>query len=150
MGGGMMGGGQGGGMGGGMMGGGQGGAGHGGGQGGGMGGMMKKMMDADGDGQVTPDEARAALKARMQEFDKNGDGTLSIEEFENLNSKVMRERMVDRFQFLDNDGDGKISADEMIAPAKHMGRKQKNADAAQSDGMGMDMNADQAETKTDN
>lgn len=85
-------------------------------------GMMGPMgimsdMDGDGDGVVTPEEARAAFGNFLTEYDANGDGTLSIEEFETLHSALIREMVVDRFQHLDADGDGAITEEEMQAPA---------------------------------
>ncbi len=135
---------------GGQMGGGQ----MGGGMGGGMGGsqkMMQEMMrmhgqmgamggqmdgqmgggfalfgeaDTNGDGRVTPQEARDAQLAALKKYDANGDGTLSLDEFEALHSAAIRERMVDRFQALDNDGDGKITTDEVTAKADRMEKMQ--------------------------
>ena len=67
---------------------------------------MKQMMDADGDGKVTPEEMRTQMQAKLTENDADGDGSLSINEFETLHSAMMREMMVDRFQHLDADGDG--------------------------------------------
>ncbi len=93
-----------------------------GGMGGGAMGYMKKLLDTNGDGKITPEEARAALEALLAEYDANGDGTLSIDEFETLHSAVIRERMVDRFQKLDADGDGKITAEEMTAPVERFSR----------------------------
>jgi len=110
-GGGMMGGGN---SGGGMMGGGN--------FGGGMMGPMAGMLDSDGDGTVTVDEANAQLRAMHADFDADGDGSLSITEFEALNSSLVRNMMVDRFQFLDADGDGNVSLEEMGAPSRMMGR----------------------------
>ncbi len=119
---------------GGMMGGGQGGM-----MGGGQGGMMQMMqmmqkhrqmmggmMGDTGymswlDAGTTPEEKQAILQAKLTEFDANGDGSLSIEEFEALHSAAIREKMVDRFQALDNDGDGQVTADEMKAPATQSG-----------------------------
>ena len=71
-----------------------------------MGGGMTKMLDADGDGKVTPEEMRTQLQAKLAEYDGDGDGSLSIAEFETLHSAMIREMMVDRFQHLDADGDG--------------------------------------------
>lgn len=97
---------------------------------GGMGGSMSAMrqmmdrLDADGDGTVTPAEAREGLQALVAEYDADGDETLSLAEFETLHSALARETMVDRFQFLDDDGDGQITTGEIVKPADMMGRMQ--------------------------
>jgi Ca2+-binding EF-hand superfamily protein len=90
-----------------------------------MGGAMMQMLDADGDGNVTPQEMREQMQAKLTEYDSDGDGTLSISEFETLHTAMIREKMVDKFQHLDADGDGAITSDEMTAPAKKMERMQK-------------------------
>ena len=92
-------------------------AGHGG-QGGAL---MLKSFDADKDGTITPAEVSAGLKS----FDKDGDGTLSIAEFEALHSKIIREKMVDRFQMIDNDGDGKVTSDEITVLTDRMTKMNK-------------------------
>ena len=102
-----------------------------------MGGMKMPMMDADSDGAVTAEEARAGLTAKLTEYDADGDGALSIAEFETLHSANMREQMVDRFQGFDNDGDGQVTLEEMTAPASRMERMQ--AMKAQTGGMGQNM-----------
>ena len=56
---------------------------------------------------------RAALSARMAKFDADGDGVLSLAEFEALHSAMIRSMTVDRFQALDEDGDGYSNADEI-------------------------------------
>ena len=89
---------------------------------------MSQMMDADGDGTVTPEEMRGMMKSRMAEHDANGDGSLSIDEFEALHNTMMRGMMVDRFQHLDADGDGAVTSEEMMAPAAKMERMQKMRD----------------------
>jgi Ca2+-binding EF-hand superfamily protein len=124
-------------MGGGMMGGGM------------MGGGFDAAFDTDGDGAVSPDELRAGLAAQLKEYDADGNGVLSIAEFETLNSATIRNLMVDRFQALDEDGDGQITSDEMVAPAARMERMEmmraRGADGAngqmpmgQGAGEGMD------------
>jgi Ca2+-binding EF-hand superfamily protein len=71
---------------------------------------------------VTPEELRTQLQAKLAEYDGNGDGSLSITEIEILHSAMIREAMVDRFQYLDADGDGAVTAEEMTAPATKMER----------------------------
>lgn len=106
--------------------------GMGGGQMGGMGNMLD--MSADGEG----------LQALLEKYDADGNGTLSIAEFEVAHSASIREAMVDRFQALDNDGDGQITADEITA---QMGRMENMMGAHTGEpkaggGMGMGMNMD--------
>ncbi len=89
-----------------------------------MGGQFGEAFDADGNGTVTPEELRAGLAAQLKQYDADGDGLLSLAEFEALHNAMTRNFMVDRFQALDEDGDGKITGDEMAAPAKWMERTQ--------------------------
>lgn len=106
-----------------------------------MGGAMMQMLDADGDGNITPQEMREQMQAKLTEYDSDGDGSLSISEFEALHSAMIRETMVDRFQYLDADGDGSVTAEEMTAPADKMERMRKMRDGMKpmqpSDGAGM-------------
>ncbi|MDX5370601.1 MAG: calcium-binding protein, partial [Alphaproteobacteria bacterium] len=67
-----------------------------------------------------PEAARATMLARLAEFDADGDGSLSLAEFEALHAAMIRETMVDRFQHLDADGNGRITESEMGAPARRM------------------------------
>ena len=90
-----------------------------------MGGAMQEMLDADGDGTVTPEEASTQLQAMLKQYDADSSGTLSIAEYEALHSAVIRETMVDRFQHLDADGDGQITSEEMNAPADLAKRMKK-------------------------
>jgi len=89
---------------------------------GGMGGNLSLFgnLDTNGDGQVTPQEAKDAQLKALKKYDTNEDGTLSLTEFEALHSAAIREKMVDRFQGFDNDGDGKVTADEITAKAQQM------------------------------
>lgn len=86
---------------------------------------MTQMMDADGNGIVTPEEMRGMMQAQLTKNDADGNGSLSIEEFETLHSAMMRNMMVDRFQHFDADGDGAVTSEEMMAPAAMMERMQK-------------------------
>lgn len=87
--------------------------------------MMRIMMGPGmmGDGlyaEPEPEAARAAMLARLAEFDADDDGSLSLAEFEALHAAMIRETTVDRFQQLDADGDGRITETEMGAPARRM------------------------------
>ncbi len=96
------------------------------------GGMMRQLFDqfdTDGNGIVSADEARAGLAAQLEKYDANGDGVLSLGEFEALHADFLRETMVDRFQALDNDGDGQVTLDEITAPARMIERMQSLHDA---------------------
>ena len=57
--------------------------------------------------------------------------SMSVTEFELLWVKLMRSRMVDRFQHLDEDGSGEVSWDEFNAPVKYiLSRVDENNDGA--------------------
>ena len=91
-----------------------------------MDGDMMRMMTGPGTmgaglyAKPEPGAARAAMLARLAEFDADDDGTLSLAEFEALHAAMIRETTVDRFQHLDADGDGRITESEMGGPARRM------------------------------
>ena len=83
--------------------------------------MMGRFdSDADGNGTISGDEAHGQLQSMHTNADTNGDGALTLEEFEVLHSQMIRSMMVDRFQHLDTDGDGMVTTGEMVAPADRM------------------------------
>ncbi len=97
--------------------------------------MAMGRFDADGDGTVSSDEAHEGLQALLAEYDADGDETLSLTEFETLHSALIRETMVDRFQFLDDDGDGMVTMGEIVKPADMMGRMQAMRERMMQGGM---------------
>ena len=63
----------------------------------------------------------------------DGDGAMSLEEFQGLWLEMARSRMVDHFQHLDADGDGKITRAEYDRPFDYaMTRMDRNEDGAVS------------------
>ncbi|TDT72690.1 EF hand domain-containing protein [Litoreibacter halocynthiae] len=74
-----------------------------------------------------------AMKAKVEEFDTDNDGALTLSEFEALHVAALRERMVDRFQHLDSDGDGQITQKEIETAGTRM-----SAMTMKSGGSGMD------------
>ena len=79
-----------------------------------------ELFDANKDGIVTQDEIDKVRSDRLKRFDTNGDGKLSLKEYEALWLDAMHERMVDRFQRLDRDGDAAVTLEEFVAPTKHL------------------------------
>lgn len=86
-----------------------------------MGSNMIGNMDMNGDGNLTSEEAHEKLQSMHMMADKDGNGSLSLEEFEPFHAAMMRENMVDTFQMLDADGDGLVTQSEMVSPADRMG-----------------------------
>ena len=84
-----------------------------------------KKFDKDGDGKLSPDEAKAAREARqaemMKKFDKNGDGELSEDERKAMYAE-MKARHEELLAKYDTDKDGKLSPDE-IKVAREAGEK---------------------------
>jgi Ca2+-binding EF-hand superfamily protein len=88
--------------------------GHGRGGGPGMGGGMGLIdsFDTDNDGKVTQAEIDADRQQRLQRFDSDGNGQLTLQEYEALWLDAMRERMVRQFQAHDSNGDGSVTVVE--------------------------------------
>ncbi len=73
--------------------------------------LMEKF-DTNADRRLTQAEIDEVRAARLNEFDQDRDGVLTLVEYEALWLDAMRERMVDRFQDHDADGDGKVTREE--------------------------------------
>ncbi|MBT3549583.1 MAG: hypothetical protein HOO19_09365 [Rhodospirillaceae bacterium] len=77
-------------------------------------------FDTDLDDVLTQAEVDKARSLQFAKFDKDGDGSLGIEEYQALWMAVMRERMVDRFQRHDDDGDAKVTPEEFAKRTSRM------------------------------
>jgi len=73
---------------------------------------MFEQFDTNQDGVITQVEIDEVRSSRLGEFDEDGDGSLTLEEYQALWLDAMRERMVDRFQAHDDDGDGLVTVEE--------------------------------------
>lgn len=79
-------------------------------------GMMMPILreaDANDDGAITQAEIDAWVDSKVAAADADGDGNLSLAEFEAVWLSVTRPRMVDAFQALDEDGDATVTAAEV-------------------------------------
>src|SRR5690242_10318646 len=75
-----------------------------------------EQADANHDGKVTKAELDAYAADALKRFDKDGDGKLSLDEFQGLWLELTRPLEVRAFQFLDRNGEGKVTAEEMQRP----------------------------------
>ena len=89
-----------------------------------------QRYDADGDGELSREERRAAKQARRDrirtEFDVDGDGELSEEERTTLREARQARREEKRAQILqcfDADGDGELSEEERAAVREALPRR---------------------------
>ena len=78
--------------------------------------FLFEQYDANQDGRLTQAEIDQVRQSRLAEFDRDGDGKLTLEEYQALWMAAMRERMVDRFQSHDDDGDGLVTVEEFTEP----------------------------------
>jgi len=78
--------------------------------------QMFESYDSNGDGNLTQAEIDETRNARLAAFDADGNGSLSLDEYQALWLDAMRERMVDRFQDLDDDGDAAVTKEEFARP----------------------------------
>jgi len=83
--------------------------------------MRFDRLDADQSGDITFEEFSAAMKSRIGEADKDGDGQMTVgeiaSEIERLRAERMAKRIVERF---DTDGDGMLTAAEIVSRQKKM------------------------------
>jgi len=90
-----------------------------------------ELYDQDGDNRVTQGEIDKVRADRLAEFDSDGNGKLSLAEYEALWLDAMRERMVDRFQSHDGDGDGQVTTEEFSKRTSRLVlRRDRNDDGA--------------------
>lgn len=68
-------------------------------------------LDADGSGEITSADLATLADNRFGEFDTNGDGSVSEEEFVAVHAARAEERAARMFARLDADGDGALSRD---------------------------------------
>lgn len=93
---------------------------HGGGHFGGGASMIVEQLDSNADQRLTADEIDGGIQSRVAKADANGDGNLSLEEFQPLLVELMKPKIVDGFQFLDADGDGAITSEEIQRPVNRI------------------------------
>lgn len=92
-------------------------------QGGGMRGPGIRLVDANGDGTVSADEAASMAEAMFDRMDDDGDDRISREEFLDLPDRpmmpdrmqAMQARREARFKAMDRNGDGFVDHDEWVA-----------------------------------
>lgn len=84
---------------------------------------LLETYDTNKDGTITQAEVDTVRKDRFARFDANGDGKMSLDEFQGLWLEAMRRRMVAGFQALDADGDASITLDEYQKPAARLIRR---------------------------
>lgn len=91
--------------------------------------MLMEQVDANQDDKLTQAEIDEAIRSRLASADTDGDGGLSLEEFQPILVEIMRPKIVDGFQFLDADGDAVITLEEIDRPVnKVVSRLDRNDD----------------------
>lgn len=78
--------------------------------------MMRTMFrdaDTDNDNALTQGEIDTYIASTLEVTDADGDGRVTLDEFQVTFEDMTRNRMVDAFQRLDEDGSGTITAEEL-------------------------------------
>ncbi len=92
----------------------------GGGQHGGFAEGLFETFDTNHDGKLTQAEIDQVRQDRFAAFDKNGDGMLSLEEYQALWLDAMHRAMVRSFQALDVNGDAEVTQEEFTVRFSHV------------------------------
>lgn len=117
------------------------------------------MIDRDGDGKITRDELEALLlrvgaeppspeelSLLLSEVDRNGNGSISLEEFGAISSAfgppACDSELRDAFDFFDTDHDGKITAEELFNVFRAIGDARCTLDECRRMISGVDKNQD--------
>lgn len=79
---------------------------------GGMPEILIERFDVNEDGTITAEEIATVNAERVGEYDTDGNGALSLEEFKALWADTMNLRIVRDFQQLDPDGDASVTLEE--------------------------------------
>ena len=77
-----------------------------------MGVSLLESFDTNDDGKLTQAEIDGTRKANLTKFDADGNGELSLVEYQALWADAMRRAMVRQFQANDADGNGSITVEE--------------------------------------
>ncbi len=77
---------------------------------------LMERFDVNKDRKLTQEELDQARITLLSRHDKNGDGQLTLSEFETLWLEFMRQRMVRSFQRIDRDGDAVLTQEEFLEP----------------------------------
>jgi len=91
---------------------------------------MLELIGLDPDsGSVTKDQIDAAVAAKFKSYDKNGDGKITLDEYQAFWLDLTHERMVRSFQRLDREGAGVVTLDEVQKPLDRvLGHLDRNGD----------------------
>jgi len=88
-----------------------------------------QTFDSNNDGKVTQEEIDKVKSDLFAKYDSDGNGVLSLEEWQALRLDRMKDRISQRFNRHDSNGDGAISLDEFMAQSRHMmDRMDENGD----------------------
>jgi len=82
--------------------------------------QMMQELDPEGTGKIDLKAFEQKRRDRFRNFDGDGDGKLSLGEYEGLWREAMHRQMVRRFQSHDRDGDGVISETDFLDPMQRM------------------------------
>lgn len=86
---------------------------------------LLERFDVNKDGSLTQDEVQSVQSGFFTAADTNGDGFLTIEEFEAARAQERETHLTEKFAELDSNGDGGIAADELTnaaGPDRHLSR----------------------------
>lgn len=92
-------------------------------------------MDANADGQITPEEIAARGEARLAKVDTDGDGFLSEAEMVAAATERASQRHARMVERMDANADGKLSLDEMKPKRDRGARMFERADTDNSGGI---------------